>query len=142
MLLLITAAASYITFRSYSVYLDSIKKRTVAFILFTLFLAALTFIISTRTGRIIKQENLPAKMSGFIAKIETVEKKRYNSDLHFTCEFRPGLYVNGILTYTGRSVITHDSIIAVHKNISRIDAGKNSYLLKTYTQRNSFQGNR
>ena len=127
-LLLITAAASCITFRSFALYLDSIKKRTAALVLFTLFLAALTCTISARTGKMITQEHLPLKITGLITGIDSVEKKRYNSDLYFSFEYSPGLYSKGLLTYTGSSAINQGGIIAVHKSISRIDAGKNSYL--------------
>jgi len=140
MLLLLFAAASYITFRSYSIYLDSTKKRAAVLILFTLFLALLSLLISVKTGKILKQEHLPVKISGFIAEIESVDKKRYNSDLYFTCESSPGFHARGILTYTGSSVINRGSIIAVHKSISRIDAGKNGYLLRLTREGIHFRG--
>ena len=59
-LLILTAAASYNTLRGYSHRMDSMKKKVPVIVLFTLFLAALSTLISWRTGKLISRESLPA----------------------------------------------------------------------------------
>jgi len=126
-LLILTAAASYNTLRGYSHRMDSMKIKVPVIVLFTLFLAALSTLISWRTGKLISRESLPAELSGFIAEVDSVENKRYNSDLWFTCEVSPGKRVRGILTYTGSEVINDGSVIAVHKKIGRISPEASGY---------------
>ncbi len=140
LLLLITAATSFITCRSHSLYLDTLKRRTAAIFVSILFVTALSFFINFRIGTLISHDNLPVKLSGFIARIEHVEKKRYNSDLYFTYEVRPGFQVKGILTYSGTSEIRPGSIIAVHKPVSRTDVNENGYLLRLKRQGVNFRG--
>jgi predicted membrane metal-binding protein len=130
LLLLLTVAAAYITFRSLYPAYCSRKKRAWAITIFAAALAALTLLINTGTRSLINRENLPAGLSGFIAEIESVEKKRYNSDLIFKTELRPGVHTKGILTYTGNGAINRGTRVAVHKTIRLTDPAKNSYTLR------------
>ena len=140
MLLLLAAAATYLTFRGYSLYLDTAKKKAGAFTLFAMLLAGIFLLINTRTGRLISHEDMPDKLPHIVTEIESVHKNRYNSELLFKYEYRPGSSTLGILNYTGNRELHHGSIIAVHKNIRRISAGNNGYLLKLTRQGIHFRG--
>ncbi len=139
-LLLLTLVLSAAAFSRFGCYLDSLYKKTAALLAFTLILAFIFMHVHMRAAAAKDTSGIPLKISGFIAVIDSVEKKRYNLELTFITDISPGKKARGLLTYTGRSGINPGSIIAVHKQIGIILPGRNSYLDSLLSQGYKYRG--